>query len=89
MWDENLVTGEPLAICPIRLLLDADAVTRGEAYELLYSHHPLFTHGHLWTAGAISEQPAWWLEAMMYLDTLHRQQKVAYARALADEGDGD
>lgn len=81
MWDENLVTGERLARCPMRELLDADPVTRQEAYELAYVQFPLFKHGHLFRAGAISEQPAWWIEAMTLLDTMEHQKKAAYLRA--------
>lgn len=80
MWDENLVTGEPLARCPMRALLDADDVTRHEATELTYVQFPLFKHGHLFRAGAISEQPAWWIEAMTLLETMDYQKKAAFLR---------
>lgn len=82
MWDENLITGERLALCPIKQLLDADPVTRAEVYELAYVQYPLFNAGHLFVRGAISDQPAWWLEAMMYLETLELRKKAAYTKAV-------
>lgn len=87
MWDENLVTGEQLAICPIRLLLDASEEDRRDAYAFTYEDFPLFKRGHLLVEGGIAAQPARWLEAMRYLDTLDRLKEVAFKRALEQDND--
>jgi len=85
MWDRNLITDEPLARCPIRLLLDAAPWDREAAYRLAYVEYPLFQGGHLLVAGAINDQPAVWLDAMLMLQTLTAQKKAAYARIQAQD----
>ena len=89
MWDENLVTEKRLVLCPIKSLLDADATVRSEVYELAYVHFPLFKGGHLLVRGAISDQPAWWLEAMMFLETLDLRKKAAFTKAREQDANGE
>lgn len=77
-WSDNLVTGEPLARCPVRQLQLAPSALSREVTRWKDEYFPHFRAGHLVVSGAISDQPARWLQAMRYLDHLRERQDTRY-----------
>ena len=75
-WTENLLTGTPLPLCPLRQLQLADPDLREEVLRWKGVHFPLFLKGHLLVSGGISEQPSRWLDAMLFLEQLEHQQEA-------------
>lgn len=75
-WEANLLTGAPLARCPLRDFLDAQADDPARAEEFLRmrdEYLPLYEDGHLLVDGGVSDQPA------RYLDWMRALRKAAVA----------
>jgi hypothetical protein len=87
LWDENLVTGEPLTRCPIRLLQLAPRDTQREI-DRWKDQYLDYKKGQLLVSGGIAEQPARWLEAMHLLENLEKRQESKYIE-LKQKSDGD
>lgn len=63
-WTENLLTGAPLARCPIRELLlarDRDPELMGELERYTDTYYPAYRDGFLLVAGGVADQPARYL----------------------------
>lgn len=69
-WTENLLTSKPIERCPIRQLQLAPTDLREEVLRWKHTYFPLYEKGHLLVDGGIADQPARWLEAMLYLENL-------------------
>jgi hypothetical protein len=63
-WRDNLVTGEPLTRCPVRMRQLADSALLAEVERHEETYHPLYTRGHLLEPGGIAQQPARWVDYM-------------------------
>lgn len=69
-WTENYLTGKPIERCPIRQLQLAPPALRDEVLRWKDEYYPLYEKGRLLVRGEISDQPARWLSAMLYLEQL-------------------
>lgn len=70
MYRENLITGEPLARCPLRAMQLADPAVIDEAERMRLEYYPLYTAGHLLVEGGVADQPALYLAYMREIDDL-------------------
>lgn len=71
-WRENLLSGQPLAECPLRTLLRAEEATPALSAEFdRYgtTYYPLYKAGHLLVKGGVSDQPARYLDYMVAIRT--------------------
>ena len=73
-WADNLLTGKPIGACPLKQLQTAPPELRAEVLRWKNVHYPLYIKGHLLVDGGIAAQPARWIEAMLYLEDLAKQQ---------------
>lgn len=66
LWRENLVSGEPLAECPMRTILRrrASHAALAQEWQAALAQYPFFEKGVLLVAGGISDQPARWFDMM-------------------------
>lgn len=85
-WKENLITGEPLARCPVRDILDAPYALRKEVEQHLYEWFPLFEKNHLLFAGGVADQPAKYLAYMREIAALNDAMN---AKLAGDSEKGD
>lgn len=81
-WTENYITGEPIALCPIRQLQLAPAPLRAEILRWKEDYFPLYQKGHLLVDGGIEDQPARWLAAMLYLEELSARMEREHMKHL-------
>lgn len=77
LWDSNLITDEPLTLCPVRALQLAPPEQQREILRWK-DQYRLFKRGQMLVDGGISAQPARWLEAMLFLESLEQQQETKY-----------
>ena len=77
-WDLNLLTDLPIARCPLRLLQLARPELRLEILRWKNEYFPLFRKGKLLVPGGIAEQPARWLSAMLFLESLEKRQESKF-----------
>lgn len=67
-WTHHLLTGEPLARCPVRTLQLAAREDVEELDRYLTLYWPAYEKGHLLTAGGIGDQPARFLEFLAAIE---------------------
>jgi hypothetical protein len=67
VWREHLLTGQPLARCPVRDILDTPADVRDELNEFMQLLVPAYDAGHLLVSGGISDQPARYVEMITHI----------------------
>lgn len=84
-WTDSYITGKPIERCPLRQLQLADDVLREEILRWKHVHFPLFTKGRLLVAGEIDDQPARWLEAMLYLEQLEARKDHKHLQVKLEE----
>lgn len=70
MWQNNLVTGEPLKRCPLREIQLAPGWMRAEMYEYLNVLHPLYEKGFLLQEGAVQDQPSRYIDYVRAIDVM-------------------
>lgn len=84
MWTENLITDEPLAICPRRLLLKAPRETVREITTCETEVYPLYRKGFLLHPGSVGDQPARELAMFREFDRV-ADLSAAKLRQISDE----
>jgi len=77
-----------MPLCPLRMLQLAPKDLAQEVLRWKGVHFPMYMKGHLLIAGGIAEQPARWLEAMLFLEDLQRQQDHKLEEILNTRTDG-
>jgi hypothetical protein len=88
LWDENLITGKPLEICPVRALQLAPAALREEILRWKHEYFPAFQKGWPLVAGGVADQPARYLAAMLYIESLEDRKQEKYLEKTRPDGDG-
>lgn len=86
MIRENVITGAPLARCPMRDLLEADPALSAEIGRMQYEYFPMFKLGHLLEDGGLANQPARYVDYMRHLHALDR--RVQANLETPDNGEG-
>lgn len=89
-YTENLVSGEPLAECPLRTLLraaESNPALASEVTRHTEDYFPAYEAGHLLVAGGVADQPGRTLDYMQELTTLRvkSQAKFDEIRTKEDE----
>lgn len=89
-WRENLLTGAPLAECPLRTMQRAQERNPQLAREIdaHLRYYGAYDRGVLLVAGGISDQPARYLELMDLIDRQKAQTEAKHLelmRANAEE----
>lgn len=81
-WRENLLTGKPLAECPLRTILRTheDHPALGHEMDVHLQYYGAYDRGVLLVAGGVSDQPARYVELM---DLIDRQKHETEAKHLA------
>ena len=92
-WRDNLLTGEPLAECPLRSILRAHEATPALAREVdraIARDHPDYQNGILPALGGADDQPARRMELIRMVERVHRETESRYLELLEQrEGEGD
>jgi hypothetical protein len=81
LWTENLLTDEPLALCPLRTLQladDTDPARAREAARYMDQYYPAYRDHHLLVAGGIADQPARYLELIRLVGAIDREMEAKY-----------
>jgi hypothetical protein len=90
-WRENLLTGEPLAECPLRTILRAHeerpALAREVDAHLRY--YGAYDRGVLLVAGGISDQPARYIELMDRIDRQKNETEAKHLEMMRTNGEED
>jgi hypothetical protein len=86
IWDSNLITDEPLTLCPVRALQFAPKELQREILRWKEDYR-VFKQGQLLVPGGISAQPARWLEAMLLLQSMESKQELKYLKLKTPDGD--
>jgi hypothetical protein len=92
-WRENLLTGKPLAECPLRTILrmqETDPHLSREVDTHL-RYYGAYDRGVLLVAGGISDQPARYVELMALIDQQKNETEAKHLELLkanADETPG-
>lgn len=83
-WTENLVTGEPLTLCPVRLIQIAEQRTPALASECRTywsRYYPLYKeHGRLLADGGMADQPARFWAFVDEIERLERLSEETYRK---------
>lgn len=87
-WDLNLLTDVPLTRCPVRLLQLARPELRAEVLRWKDQYYPLFRKGKLLVPGGIAAQPARWLDAMLFLESIEKRQETKFVEIRREEEEG-
>ena len=87
-WDLNLLTDVPIPRCPVRLLQLAKPELRREILRWKDQYYPLFRKGQLLVPGGIAAQPARWLEAMLFLESIEKRQETKFVEIRRKEDEG-
>jgi hypothetical protein len=85
MWDKNLVTNDPLKLCPRRslLLAKSDAVREVEMYER--EIYAFWKKGMLLHPGALGDQPAREVAFFREFDRMSELTQLKYTELKAAE----
>jgi hypothetical protein len=83
-WTENLITGEPLARCPLRTLQLAPPDVRAEVDRYVDVYYPAYDAGHLLVSGGIAAQPARYLELVQLTSRYERLVQEKYDAITAE-----
>lgn len=87
MWRQNLLSGKPLARCPLRDMLEAPAAMLDELTRHRDVLLPHYKAGHLLARGGIAEQPARYLDFMTELMAIERTSQALFHES--PDGDED
>jgi hypothetical protein len=83
LWTENLLTDQPLALCPLRTLQLADETDPARTREVaryMDHYYPAFRDGHLLVGGGIAEQPARYLELIQLVRRVNDEMEAKYLK---------
>lgn len=90
LWTENLLTGQPLAECPVRTILRAheDHPELAREVNARLRDYPRYERGVMYVAGGSADQPARYLA---FMDLIDAQKNATEAKhfELMRKGDGD
>lgn len=79
LWRENLLTGEPLARCPLRSVQLADRRLVAEVRRHRDVYHPPYEkHGTLIEPGGLADQPARSVDMLLEIDHLEAKSRRRY-----------
>jgi|SRR4051812_24990356 hypothetical protein len=81
LWTENLVTGKPLARCPVRTLQlarEENSQHVREADRYVDRYYPAYEDKHLLVAGGIADQPARYVEVIQLVRRIDRETEAKY-----------
>lgn len=87
-WRENLITGKPLAECPLRTLLrkrENDPALVQEVSQHVRVYFPAFERGVLLVAGGLADQPARYLELMTRIGETRRAVEAKHDEILEEQ----
>ena len=76
LWDRNMLTDEPILLCPIRALQIAPQELQAEVIRMRMELFPLFEKGLLLVKGGVADQPARYVEYMRTIEDLNGQVKA-------------
>lgn len=88
MWDTNLITDEPLTLCPVRTMQLAAQRTPELVAEIdryVGSYYPAYRDGHLLVAGGLADQPARYVELVQMTQSFERIVQAKFDAATAAE----
>lgn len=84
-WQENLLSDETLARCPVRDLLEAPEHLTNEVARYVGTYYPAYRDGHLLVAGGIADQPARYLNMVRLIASLEAQAELKYDELTKEE----
>jgi hypothetical protein len=87
LWTRNLLTDEPLALCPVRTLqLAREASSRhvAEVDRYVDRYYPAYEDQHLLVAGGIADQPARYVELIQLVRAIDRETEAKYHKITAE-----
>lgn len=86
-WKENLISGEPLQLCPLRSLQLANPNVMDELESFRLEVYPGWQNGMLLRTGGLEDQPSRYLAFMREMDDVADRVELKYREILAeDEG---
>jgi hypothetical protein len=89
IWFENLVTEEPIEICPLRAIQLAAPSLREELWRMEQQWFPLYEKSNMLVAGGIEDQPARWLDWMQAIERMNNLSELRYLELTSPERDSD
>jgi hypothetical protein len=77
IWRENIITGEPLARCPVRTIqLAHDTPVGAEFTRYLTTYFPAYEDGFLLEPGGIGAQPARYLAILGAIREMNNRMRA-------------
>jgi hypothetical protein len=87
LWTKNLITDEPLTLCPVRTMLLAPDAQLAEVNRYVDSYFPAYQDGHLLVAGGLADQPARYVELIQVTRRLDRQVQQKFDAMNTESGE--
>lgn len=90
-WRENLLTGQPLAECPLRTIIRAheDHPRLGREVDTHLRYYSAYDRGVLLVSGGISDQPARYIELMDLIDRQKNETEAKHLELMRKRDEGE